>query len=176
MKQRYASLLQSIRAVFIDAASVSQTPIAVTFENPQPRDALFVFVFFVSFRLTALGSVCARRSKRAVGHVMDEAEDEDSLTARPLFRSRSLPQLHRLGGFGAPPAKPAPRLVAADVRQLLTLKQHYYPEGGWGWVVVVVGVLVQLLSHGLHVAYGVLLVETVRRFGGVDGVVTPAGE
>jgi hypothetical protein len=34
--------------------------------------------------------------------------------------------------------------------------------------------LVQLLSHGLHVASGVLVGEAVRRFGG--GVVTPAGE
>jgi hypothetical protein len=100
--------------------------------------------------------------------------DEDTLSVRPLYRSRSLPQLHRLGNYSEPLRRSGPRLVAADVRQLLTLKQHYYPEGGWGWVVVVVGVLVQLLSHGLHVACGVLLDEVVRRFGG--SVVTPAGE
>jgi hypothetical protein len=110
-------------------------------------------------------------------------EDEDSLCCRPLYRSRSLPQLHRggadsgVGSYSEPLRRAGgggTRLVAAEVRQLLTLKQHYYPEGGWGWVVVVVGVLVQLLSHGLHVASGVLLGEAVRRFGG--GVATPAGE
>jgi hypothetical protein len=103
--------------------------------------------------------------------------DEDSLSCRPLYRSRSLPQLHTLGSYSEPLRRGAgggTRLVAAEVRQLLTLKQHYYPEGGWGWVVVVVGMLVQLLSHGLHVASGVLIGEAVRRFGG--GVVTPAGE
>jgi hypothetical protein len=103
-------------------------------------------------------------------------EDEDSRSVRPLFRSRSLPHLHRLGSYSEPLRRGGPRLVAADVRQLLTLKQHYYPEGGWGWVVVVVGVLVQLLSHGLHVAYGVLLGEVVRRFDSGGGGVTPAGE
>jgi hypothetical protein len=102
-------------------------------------------------------------------------EDGDSVSVQPLFRSRSLPQLHRFGSYAEPLRKGGPRLVAADVRQLLTLKQHYYPEGGWGWVVVVVGVLVQLLSHGLHVAYGVLLGEAVRRFGG-GCEVTPTGE
>ena len=56
------------------------------------------------------------------------------------------------------------RLVA-DLRQLLTLKQHYYPEGGWGWVVLWTGALGQLLGPGLHGAAGVLGQEVDRRFG-----------
>ncbi|XP_069680903.1 monocarboxylate transporter 2-like [Periplaneta americana] len=119
-------------------------------------------------------------------------EDEDSLSSSggrpPLFRSRSLPHLRGGGGAdsgvgsysGSEPLRRGgggvgggTRIVAAEVRQLLTLKQHYYPEGGWGWVVVAAGVLVQLLSHGLHVASGVLLGEAVRRFGG--DVAGPAG-
>jgi hypothetical protein len=63
--------------------------------------------------------------------------DEDSLSCRPLYRSRSLPQLHTLGSYSEPLRRGAgggTRLVAAEVRQLLTLKQHYYPAGGWGWV------------------------------------------
>lgn len=100
-----------------------------------------------------------------------------AMSCRPLYRSRSLPQLHTVGSYNEPLRRGVgggTRIVAAEVRQLLTLKQHYYPEGGWGWVVVFVGVLVQLLSHGLHVASGVLVGEVVRRFG--DGVVIPAGE
>ncbi|KAK9701176.1 Major Facilitator Superfamily [Popillia japonica] len=89
-------------------------------------------------------------------------------------RSQSLPHLSQhdsglgsyYGGSGAdePQASRADRLVA-DLRQLLTLKQHYYPEGGWGWVVLVVGVLVHLLSHGLLVSYGLFYLETVKKFG-----------
>lgn len=44
------------------------------------------------------------------------------------------------------------------------LCRHYYPEGGWGIVIIVVGVLVQILSHGLHLCFGILLLPTSRRF------------
>lgn len=45
-----------------------------------------------------------------------------------------------------------------------TLRQHYYPEGGWGWLVVAIAVIVQILTHGLHMAAGVLLSFTGKRF------------
>lgn len=45
-----------------------------------------------------------------------------------------------------------------------TIKQHYYPEGGWGWLVLFCALLVQVLTHGLHVAVGVLTPEVLRRF------------
>ncbi|KAG8227064.1 hypothetical protein J437_LFUL008503 [Ladona fulva] len=54
--------------------------------------------------------------------------------------------------------------LVSELRQLLTLKQHYYPEGGWGWVVVWASVAVHALSHGLHVAFGILLQETMKKF------------
>ena len=38
------------------------------------------------------------------------------------------------------------------MKDLRTLKQHYYPEGGWGWVIVLVTLCVQLISHGLQFA------------------------
>lgn len=86
-----------------------------------------------------------------------------------LYRSRSLPQLSvNDSGVGSGneqvPGRPSSRLVA-DLRQLLTLKQHYYPEGGWGWVIIVVGVLVQILAHGMHGAVGTLLLQAATRFG-----------
>ena len=34
-------------------------------------------------------------------------------------------------------------------KSYLTLFQHYYPEGGWGWVIVTCAVLVQVTNHGL---------------------------
>ncbi|KAG8292834.1 hypothetical protein J6590_030290 [Homalodisca vitripennis] len=45
-----------------------------------------------------------------------------------------------------------------------TLRQHYYPEGGWGWLVVAVAVAVQILTHGLHMAVGVWMPETQKHF------------
>ncbi|XP_058825052.1 monocarboxylate transporter 12-like isoform X2 [Topomyia yanbarensis] len=45
-----------------------------------------------------------------------------------------------------------------------TIKQHYYPEGGWGWIITVVGVMVHVLTHGLHTSVGVLIIETRIRF------------
>ncbi|XP_039289151.1 monocarboxylate transporter 2-like isoform X1 [Nilaparvata lugens] len=54
--------------------------------------------------------------------------------------------------------------VAASRKPAPTLKQHYYPEGGWGWFVVFIAVVVQVLTHGLHMAIGVLLPEVRNRF------------
>lgn len=45
-----------------------------------------------------------------------------------------------------------------------TLKQHYYPEGGWGWFVVCIAVIVQTLNHGLQFSFGVLLSMVLKRF------------
>ncbi|KAJ6637004.1 Monocarboxylate transporter 12, partial [Pseudolycoriella hygida] len=55
------------------------------------------------------------------------------------------------------------RLVA-DLRQLMTLRQHYYPEGGWGWIVVIVALIVQSISHGLHLTLGIFIFQVVKEF------------
>lgn len=91
-----------------------------------------------------------------------------------LCRSRSLPRLsvHDSGvacsGNEQSPAAGhhnSKQQLAADLRQLHTLKQHYYPEGGWGWVVLLVGMLVQMLSHGVHGSSGILLRHVADKFG-----------
>uniref|UniRef100_A0A182TIS2 Uncharacterized protein n=1 Tax=Anopheles melas TaxID=34690 RepID=A0A182TIS2_9DIPT len=45
-----------------------------------------------------------------------------------------------------------------------TIKQHYYPEGGWGWIIVLVGVLVHVLTHGLQTAVGVVILAAGRTY------------
>ncbi|XP_036139119.1 uncharacterized protein LOC105838603 isoform X1 [Monomorium pharaonis] len=117
---------------------------------------------------------------QAAKFAVDQATDVARLTApiaatAALRRSRSLPRLsiHDSGvacsGDHAPAAPDqmhaAPRQLVADLRQLLTLRQHYYPESGWGWVVILVGLLVQILSHGTHGAVGVFLQQVEIRFG-----------
>lgn len=70
-------------------------------------------------------------------------------------------------------SQPAGLFGFGDVRQLVTLKQHYYPEGGWGWVVATVAMAVHLLGHGLHLASGVFVLELTHKFG--PDTVVPAG-
>ena len=39
-----------------------------------------------------------------------------------------------------------------DVRKEATLRRHYYPEGGWGYVIVTCSALVHFLGIGLQLA------------------------
>ncbi|XP_076751506.1 uncharacterized protein LOC143423809 [Xylocopa sonorina] len=41
---------------------------------------------------------------------------------------------------------------AGDVRKEATLRRHYYPEGGWGYVIVTCSALVHFLGIGLQLA------------------------
>lgn len=45
-----------------------------------------------------------------------------------------------------------------------SLCRRYYPEGHWGWCILVVGAVVNILTHGLQLSYGVHLAPTARRF------------
>lgn len=51
-----------------------------------------------------------------------------------------------------------------DLRQLMTLRQHYYPEGGWGFIIIFIGLIMQCIAHGIHMSAGVVLVEIMRTF------------
>lgn len=54
--------------------------------------------------------------------------------------------------------------LGADLRQLMTLRQHYYPEGGWGWFVLTIAITVQCISHGLHMSIGVLITIIISTY------------
>ena len=74
------------------------------------------------------------------------------------------------GGLGLPPPLPSSSTVSHARRRRkeeakqATIRQHYYPEGGWGYVVVVVGFLAQLMTHGLQMSFGVLLLVLLHRW------------
>lgn len=55
-------------------------------------------------------------------------------------------------------------VMFGDEKTLRTLKVHYYPEGDWGWVVLIVGVIVQAINHGLHLAYGIFLLKLINKY------------
>nr|XP_029717524.1 monocarboxylate transporter 12-like isoform X3 [Aedes albopictus] len=62
---------------------------------------------------------------------------------------------------GMPPSPTFQQLMAA--RRLLC--RRYYPEGGWGWIVVVVGVMVHTMTHGIQLSFGLLLGYTMLYYG-----------
>ena len=49
-------------------------------------------------------------------------------------------------------------------KRIASIFQHYYPEGGWGVVLLLAVIMVQIIIHGLLLSYGVLLAKVVRRF------------
>lgn len=67
-----------------------------------------------------------------------------------------------------PPDSPPPAANKAPRRFVLRpagrLWQHYYPEGGWGWVVVTVSVLVHVLTHGLQLSFAMLISPIATKF------------
>ncbi|CAK1555760.1 unnamed protein product [Leptosia nina] len=78
---------------------------------------------------------------------------EDESTGGAL-RERELRSLHR--------TVPALRRRELDTR---AIKHHFYPEGGWGWIVCGAAFLAHLLSTGLQLAYGALHVYALRHLG-----------
>jgi len=53
-----------------------------------------------------------------------------------------------------------------------TFRQHYYPEGGWGWVITFCAVLVQILTTGVQFSYGILYIHIVGVFGSENAMST----
>ena len=46
-----------------------------------------------------------------------------------------------------------------------TFRQHYYPEGGWGWVITFCCFLVNIFTTGLQLSFSVLYLEIIRLCG-----------
>ena len=60
-------------------------------------------------------------------------------------------------------------LTAMNARKKVTLKRHYYPEGEWGYIVMIVAMCVQIISHGLQTSWGVLMTPVVLQYGKSEG-------
>ncbi|KAI4498760.1 hypothetical protein M0802_006227 [Mischocyttarus mexicanus] len=118
-----------------------------------------------------------------ISSVPDNRRKSKATTSAPtvnpkMFKRRFSEQLILEAGLSGLPdfdtlVKPEQNDIAEDeeesmtginARKRLTLKKHYYPEGGWGKIIILVGVLVQLLSHGLQLATGVLLTPMINHF------------
>ena len=49
-------------------------------------------------------------------------------------------------------------------RKIASIFQHYYPEGDWGYVILAVGLIVQILAHGLQLGFGVVMTVMPKRW------------
>ncbi|GAB6027121.1 hypothetical protein CHUAL_013854 [Chamberlinius hualienensis] len=54
---------------------------------------------------------------------------------------------------------------ASCQQKTATIRLHYYPEGGWGWVICGCAMLVEIVAQGLHMAYGAFYVEILLNYG-----------
>ena len=54
---------------------------------------------------------------------------------------------------------------AVQEKKNATIRQHYYPEGGWGFVILICALIANILSHGLQLSFGVLLPAVLKRWG-----------
>ena len=76
--------------------------------------------------------------------------------------------------LGMPPAPSATSTTTKRKKReemgRATIRQHYYPEGGWGFVVLTVAVLVQMISHGLQLSFGIFSLAIIRRWDESDTI------
>ncbi|XP_050459539.1 monocarboxylate transporter 4-like [Cataglyphis hispanica] len=83
-------------------------------------------------------------------------DGDESMGANTNWVLGDLRSLHR--------CVPALRRTGIDVAGMRT---HFYPEGGWGWLVCAAGFLALLLTTGMQLAFGMLYLYAIRHLGDV---------
>ncbi|KAK9681000.1 hypothetical protein QE152_g38661, partial [Popillia japonica] len=120
--------------------------------NPYPSRTCFPRVYQLrrtSFRQMASREVDQPSQNRSTPvPIARPHEDEDSF---PVICDRELHSLHRN----------VPALRRRDV-DTAAIRQHYYPEGGWGWLVCGAAFLAHLLTSGVQLAFGLLYLYTMK--------------
>lgn len=59
-----------------------------------------------------------------------------------------------------------PNIIATRTRtERNRTAQHFYPDGGWGWIVCGVAFLAHVLTTGFQLSYGLLLLYAIRHLG-----------
>ena len=102
--------------------------------------------------------------------VADPPSTSSDSSIRPkLLRSQSLPATSPRWDNAGPGHISANLLLkfkdgGRSKDSWVTMLQHYYPEGGWGWVILSVATFVAILNHGLHTATGSLLAIIATEF------------
>lgn len=82
-------------------------------------------------------------------HHRYQFDEEDSIC--PALLEREFHSLHR--------NVPGLRRAGVDTH---AIRQHFYPDGGWGWIICGVAFLAHVFTSGLQLSYGLLLLYTMR--------------
>jgi len=93
---------------------------------------------------------CEKKDARAEKHQSKNIWHEDRLIgeAKNVEKDgKKLEQQTSRKNYDVSPTRPA-----MDFRKEATLRRHYYPEGGWGYVIVTCSVLVHFIGVGLQLA------------------------
>uniref|UniRef100_A0A182X5B0 Uncharacterized protein n=1 Tax=Anopheles quadriannulatus TaxID=34691 RepID=A0A182X5B0_ANOQN len=112
------------------------------------------------------GGGAKSKSAPAAGSPLGELE----ALAKALAQAQGASLVKRAAGEARPKRLRRRTEIAGDKQNRMsntstsTIKQHYYPEGGWGWIIVLVGVLVHVLTHGLQTAVGVVILAVGRTY------------
>lgn len=51
-----------------------------------------------------------------------------------------------------------------DARKVTTLRRHYYPEGNWGWVIIICATMVHVLNHGVQLSCTQMVFPGAQKF------------
>ncbi|XP_047737026.1 uncharacterized protein LOC108671632 [Hyalella azteca] len=84
----------------------------------------------------------------------DEEEEEDEEDRSAVLGEREMNSFQ----------KTIPALRRHDPKTS-TIRQHYYPEGGWGWVVCGCVFVIHILTTGMQYSFGVLYTDLVNHVG-----------
>ncbi|CAH1639149.1 unnamed protein product [Spodoptera littoralis] len=137
------------------AAAAAPRPAAAL---PLPTTLLYQLHLLAALWLTIGNTLANLRpfvsTSRKPKLLRDGWPDGEEESSGGALRERELRSLHR--------TVPALRRRELDTR---AIKHHFYPEGGWGWIVCGAAFLAHLLSTGLQLAYGALHVYALRHLG-----------
>ena len=106
------------------------------------RSALKPLLYLPHFAEVPLGSSSVKKKKKPISGVRGSGD----------------------GSVQSDPQNSVASAGAQRKRRIASIFQHYYPEGDWGYVILVCAFLVQVFSHGLQMSYGVLAMAIARRW------------
>uniref|UniRef100_A0A1I8MPA2 Major facilitator superfamily (MFS) profile domain-containing protein n=1 Tax=Musca domestica TaxID=7370 RepID=A0A1I8MPA2_MUSDO len=109
-------------------------------------------------------AAAAANANRGCSHSMYYAPDscvhqfEDQDSGFPGLRDQEFYLLHR--------NIPALRRTGVDTTGI---RQHFYPDGGWGWIICGMSFLIHILTTGLQLSYGLTLFYAVHHIRNASG-------